>query len=95
MSNITGIILNGAILIGKFTAKDGSDEIFDVKVNSSIISTKRTYFGSELFCTFKFSVGDIYGRKLVANDELSISTTNYRPTASDFEARFYGILVAE
>jgi hypothetical protein len=68
---------------------------FDVKVNGSIISSKRTYFGAELFCEFNFPFGEMYGRKLVAGDQLKISVKNDRPTSSNYEARFYGVLIAE
>lgn len=78
-------------------AESGGENIakFDVKVNASIISSKRSYYGGELFCTFNYGVGELYGRKLVAGDELKISVTNNRPTSADFEGRFYGILIAE
>jgi hypothetical protein len=77
-------------------AESGGENIakYDVKINSSSIASKRTYFGAELFCGFNFGIGEIYGQKLVAGDQLKISVKNDRPGSSDFEARFYGVLTA-
>ena len=78
-------------------AEAGGENIakFDVKVNASIISSKRSYYGGELYSTFNYGIGEFYGKKLVAGDELKISVTNNRPTSADFEGRFYGVLIAE
>lgn len=58
---------------------------FDILVNSSIVATKRTYFGGALNVSFEFTGFSGGGVPLAAGDIVSIKAISTRPTPTDFE----------
>lgn len=65
---------------------------YKVKLNGTVIDTKRTYFGASLNEWFDFSDAS-RGRLLVVGDVVTVEVEHERPMVADFNARVQSIEV--
>lgn len=65
---------------------------YQVKLNGSVISTQRTYFGSSLNSIFDFRIGSKRSYVLQPDDIITVYVEHNRPTNADFESRIQLII---
>lgn len=76
----------------KVFASGDNTATYKVKLNSTTIDTKRTYFGADLDVMFDFSITD-KGRELVVGDLVEIYVEHQRPFVGDFNARIQTVQI--